>query len=106
MNSACAVVANSAIGSVPFLVENGVNGCIYEDGDIDDLYTKVKSLLDNENERKQIAKNAYATMENEWNAENAAKRFTLLCEKMLSGEYKPFPYESGVCSKAEILKDN
>ncbi len=106
MNSACAVVANSAIGSVPFLIKDGENGYMYKDGDIDDLFEKVKKLLDNADERKLIAKNAYKTMVDEWNAENAAKKFVTLCEKMFSGEYKPFPYESGVCSKAEILKDN
>ena len=73
MNSACAVVANCAIGSVPFLLNNGDNGYIYKDGDVDDLYNKVKSLLDNADERKCIAKNAYATMVDEWNAENAAQ---------------------------------
>ena len=106
MNSACAVVANSAIGSVPFLMNDGENGYMYQDGNIDDLYEKVKKLLDNAEERKRIAKNAYNTMVEEWNAENAAKKFVALCERMLSGEYKPFPYESGVCSKAEILKDD
>lgn len=106
MNSACAVVANSAIGSVPFLVEDGVNGYMYKDGDIDGLYNRVKRLLDNKDERKRIAKNAYSTMANEWNAENAASRFVSLCEKMLAGQYKPFPFENGVCSKAKILKDN
>lgn len=106
MNSACAVVANSAIGSVPFLIEDGENGYMYKDGDIDDLYNKVKMLLDNPDERKRVSKNAYQTMVDEWNAENAAKKFVALCERMLDGEYKPFPYESGVCSKAEILKDN
>ena len=106
MNSACAVVANSAIGSVPFLVEDGVNGYMYKDGDVDGLYNRVKRLLDNKDERKRIAKNAYSTMTDEWNAENAANRLVSLCERMLAGEYKPFPYESGVCSKAERLKDN
>ena len=106
MNSACAVVANSAIGSVPFLMQDGENGYMYKDGDIDDLFEKVKKLLDNADERKRIAKNAYKTMADEWNAENAAKKFVALCEKMLDGEYRPFPYERGVCSKAEILKDN
>ena len=104
MNSACAVVANSAIGSVPFLMEDGENGYMYKDGDVDDLYQKVKRLLDNAEERKQISKNAYKTMVNEWNAENAASKFIKLCE-MMDGEYKPFPFEKGVCSKAEILKD-
>ena len=105
MNSACAVVANGAIGAVPFLVKNGENGFIYKDGDIDGIYRKVKSLLDDRDERIELSKNAYLTVKNEWNAENAAKKFIALCEKMLAGEYKPFPYENGVCSKAEILKD-
>lgn len=106
MNSACAVVANSAIGSVPFLVKNGENGYMYKDGDIEDLYSKVKKLLDNKEERKRISLSAYKTMVDEWNAENAAKKFIGLCEKMLDGEYKPFPYEHGVCSKAKNLKAN
>ena len=106
MNSACAVVANCAIGSVPFMLKDGENGYMYKDGDVEDLYNKVKLLLDNNEERRRMARNAYLTMVNEWNAENAAGKFVALCEKMLSGEYKPFPYESGVCSKAEILKDN
>ena len=106
MNSACAVVANSAIGSVPFLVNDGENGYMYKDGNVDDIYNKVKKLLDNGDERKRMGKNAYKTMVEEWNAENAAEKFVALCEKMLAGEYKPFPYESGVCSKAETLKDN
>ncbi len=106
MNSACAVVANSAIGSVPFLMKDGENGYMYNDGDVDMLYHRVKQLLKDTNDRKRIAKNAYSTIAEEWNAENAAKKFISLCEKMLSGEYKPFPYDSGVCSKAKILKDN
>lgn len=106
MNSACAVVANGAIGAVPFLVKNGENGFIYKDGDIDDIYRKVKSLLDDREKRIGVSKSAYLTIKEEWNAENAAKKFIYLCEKMLAGEYKPFPYENGVCSEAEILKDN
>ncbi len=105
MNSACAVVANSAVGSVPFLLVDGENGYMYKDGVADDVYQKVKSLLDDSEERRRIGKNAYKTMTEEWNAENASNKLIALCEKMLSGEYKPFPYESGVCSKAKILKD-
>ena len=106
MNSACAVVANSAIGSVPFLMKHGENGYMYKDGDVDGVYQSVKKLLDDENERKRLSRNAYNTMANEWNAENAAVKFLTLCERMLDGEYKPFPFADGVCSKAEILKDN
>ena len=99
------MVANQAIGSAPFLIKDGENGYLYQDGSVEDLYCKVKKLLDDKAARQRMAKNAYTTMRDEWNAENAAKKFVALCEKMLSGSYKPFPYESGVCSKAEILKD-
>lgn len=103
MNSACAVVANRAIGSVPFLLEDGKNGCTYTDAE--ELYRKVKTLLDDADTRRRMAKEAYFTMVSEWNAENAAKKLLVLCEKMLSGEPKPTPFESGVCSKANILRD-
>ncbi len=106
MNSACAVVANSAIGSVPFLINDGENGSMYKDGDFNDFYNKVKKLLVDSNERKRIARNAYRTMTEEWNAQNAAEKFVALCERLLAGEYKPFPFERGVCSKAIILKDD
>ncbi len=106
MNSACAVVANSAIGSAPFLIKDGENGYMYKDGDVDALYVIVKKFLDHADERIRVTKNAYLTMAEEWNAENAARKFFALCEKMLAGEYKLFPYESGVCSRAEILQDN
>lgn len=106
MNSACAVVANSAIGSVPFLMKDGENGYMYKDGDVDDLYNKVRKLLDNADERKRLSKNAYKTMSEEYNPKNAARKFVKLCERMFDGEYKPFPFAEGVCSKAEELNDN
>lgn len=105
MNSGCAVVASSAIGSVPFLLNSGENGFIYRDGDLDALYSKVKYLLDNPQKAKQFGKQAYKTLCNEWNAENAAKRFISLAKEILSGNKKPDIYKDGVCSKAEILKD-
>ena len=38
--------------------------------------------------------------------ENAAKKFIRLAEEILKGEKKPNLFNDGVCSKAEILKDN
>lgn len=99
MNSACAVVANRAIGSVPFLIVDGVNGDIYEDGNIDDLYQKVKAILDHPARRIEKSKNAYATITKEWNAETAAERFVTLAGSMLNGGKKAL-FETGVCSKA------
>lgn len=100
MNSACAVVASKAIGSVPFLIDDGVNGLIYKDGDIDDLYQKVKCLLDNDIKRHTLAKNAYQTMESEWNADVATERLI----KLIESEFDSNLFTSGPCSKAKIIK--
>ena len=105
MNSCCAVVASHAIGSVPFLVKDKENGFIYKDGNIDDLYEKVKYLLDNPPARHEMSKKAYLTIADEWNAENAAKKFIELAKNILNGDSCPVS-EDGICSKAEILKDN
>lgn len=106
MNSACAVVASHAIGSVPFLVRNGENGIIYESGNIEDLCEKVVQLLADPDECRRMGTAAYATMKNEWNAENAAHKLLLLCERILSGEKNPAPFDEGVCSQARPLRDD
>lgn len=106
MNSGCAVVASHAIGSVPFLLKDGQNGLIYKDGDEEDLYRKVKRLLDNQILCYEYGKQAYKTMNELWNAKTAAECFINLAEHILAGEKRTNLYESGPCSKAEILKDN
>lgn len=105
MNSGCAVVASDAIGSVPFLIENNKNGMIYESGNVEDLYQKVKSLLDSPETCKEMGTKAYETMTGLWNAEAAVPRLLSLCEALLSGEKRPVLFHEGPCSKAEILKD-
>lgn len=106
MNSGCAIVASHAIGSVPFLLKNSENGLIYKDGDEEDLYKKVKLLLDKPDLCRQYAANAYSTIINEWNAETAAKRFIELTGSILSGNKRQDLFNDGPCSKAEILKEN
>lgn len=97
MNSCCVPVANQAIGSVPFLIEDGKNGYSYRT--VDELYEKVKYLFDHEQVRIGLAKAAYSTIQSEWNAEIAAERLLELSECILRGEKTPFL--TGPCSKAE-----
>ncbi|MBQ9761479.1 MAG: glycosyltransferase [Oscillospiraceae bacterium] len=99
MNSGCAVVANHAIGSVPFLIRDGENGSIYRSGDLDMLYEKVKQLLDWPEEQKRMGLEAYRTIAAEWNVKVAAERFCNLLQRMLAGEEFPSVYGSGPCSK-------
>lgn len=106
MNSACAVVASDAIGSVPYLINNNENGLIYHSGNIDELYERVKHLLVHSQEQTRLGITAYRTIVNIWNAELAAKRLVELSERLICGELNPDPFEFGPCSQAEIISDS
>ena len=106
MNSACAVVASDEIGSVPYLAKNNENALIYHSADIDALYQKTRYLLNDPSEQRRLGRAAYNTIISEWNAETAAERLIALSEKILDGDKYPDLYNSGPCSKAEIIKDN
>lgn len=97
MNSGCAIVANGAIGSVPYLIKDGENGLIYKKGDKNDLYKKVKYLIDNPEKRSQIGKKAYETIVNIWNADIAAQRLINLIEDIKNN--KDPRYDYGPCGK-------
>lgn len=105
MNSACAVVASHAIGSVPLLIEDGKNGFIYKNGDEDDLFLKTRFLLDNPEKRVEVSKKAYCMISEKWNAEVSAERFLSLVNGINSGEKKPELYTDGPCSSATKLKN-
>lgn len=104
MNSACAVVASHAIGSVPFLIENGENGAIYKNDSNEQLYSKVKQFMDSKELREKCGKKAYLTMQNTWNAEVATKNLLQLCDDLLANNDTSI--KEGPCSKAEVLKNN
>lgn len=102
MNSACVPIANVDIGSAPFLIEDGVNGFTYRN--TDELYEKVKYLLENKHICEEMAHKAYQTIVDEWNAENAAEKLLTLSGKILNGEKNPDICNKGVCSKARISR--
>ncbi len=97
LNSACAVVASEQIGSVPFLIEKGVNGYTYNPQKKDDLFCKVKKLLDSDELRHSMQQKAYEIMLNIWNADSASERLLKLIECLRKG--KEVEYHSGPCSR-------
>ncbi len=105
MNSGCAVIASHAIGSVPFLLKDGKNGYVYRNGELDDLYGKLKGLLDSPKLCRELGECAYNTVKNVWNASAAAKRLLALTEKLTSTDSPEFE-PSGPCSVAEILNQD
>ena len=105
MNSGCAVVASHAIGSVPLMLKHRENGMIYKNADMDDLYIKVKELILNKNKREYLGRNAYTSLNEQWNAKVAAKRFYNFAYNTLHGYIQP-KYEIGTMSIAPKLKNN
>ncbi len=100
MNSGCAVVACRAIGSVPFVIKDGTNGLIYDKEE--DLYEKVEALINDADLRQNMAKEAYKTMTELWNADDASVRLLQLMEELeKNGECGLF--EDGPCSPAKRI---
>ena len=100
MSNGCAVVASNMIGSVPFLIEDGINGLIFKSEDLGSLETKVASLLDNVDYRRTIAWNSIKTMREVWSPKNAATNFLKLCEAIENGRRLDSVIDKGPCSMA------
>lgn len=86
MNSGCAVAVNHMIGAAPYLICNGVNGCIYEDGKAEQLFDIAEKLARDKALCRTLGKNAYRTIVEGWNAERAAGELIGLIEMILDGE--------------------
>lgn len=108
MNSGCAVVADSAVGAAPFLIQHGVNGLVYREGDLEGFLKLVEELVFDEGLRRKLGENAYRTIAEKWNAPHAADCLLRLCGDILQNERAAdrarIRYEAdGPCSPAEII---
>lgn len=101
MNSGCAVVANCAIGAVPFLLKPDKNGLIYSNKRTDKFYDNIVRLLKQPEKMDELGREAYRTMAEEWNAETAANKLLTLLEGLLLGRVE-FA-ETGILSKAPVI---
>ncbi len=97
MNSLCAVVANREIGSAPYLIKHNENGLIFNRKKKNDLTEKVKFLLDNKEQKRNMQLSAYKTLKETWNAESAADRLLGLIEDIQNG--RESRWTDGPCSK-------
>ena len=86
MNSACAMVADTMIGAVPYLVRHGENGYVYPDGHPRELYVLAEKLVRDKSLCERLGREAYRTVAEVWNPENAAKQLILLSERLQPGD--------------------
>lgn len=84
MSNGCVLIGSDKVGSVPFLVKDGVNGLIFKSKDLNSLYEKVVSVLDKPDLCATMAEKAYYTMRDVWSPENAAKSLLTLCESLIN----------------------
>ena len=103
MNSGCAVLTNRAIGAVPFMMKDGINGRVYQNGRIDEMYSLLRTMTDNPELCKKYGKEAYYTITQNWSPQEAAKRFIHLSNFLLEGKDIKSLYEFGPCSIAKPI---
>lgn len=110
MANGCVLVASDAIGSVPYLVKDGVNGLMFKSAAtntsfgnpdpkaLDDLTEKVAWLLDNKDRMKEMQRKAVRTMQEVWSPKRAAQNLLQLIYD-LQNDTK-ISIKEGPCSKA------
>ena len=102
MSCGCVLVASDAIGSVPYLVEDGKNGLVFHSNDVESLYETVVRILNHREELSGLSKCGVETIRNVWSPRVAAERFVNLVSALKKGDETP--YENGPCSKANVMR--
>lgn len=95
MNSGCVVIANRNAGSTPYLIQDGVNGILY-DGSCKGLENAVDKLLSVDISMMSDA--AYCSIVEMWNPEIAAERLIRISKTIMNEHVLAF--DDGPCSFA------
>ncbi len=103
MSNGAVLIASDAIGSAPYLVEDGKNGLLFSSNNVDSLFEKVSFLLNNTDKIKVLSQGAIDTMRNKWSPKVAAERLLNLALALQKGGETP--YFEGPCSKAIVIRN-
>ena len=104
MNSACAVVACSEAGAVPYLIKHWENGVAFKGNDYDSMKEAVRYLMTHGIEREKMATKAYETITEQWNAQDVVDTLMYMIEGWQEGLDHP-PTE-GPLSKAPVISES
>lgn len=105
MAAGCAVVASNQMGSVPFLIEPGVDGVIFRSEDTSDLAGAVAGLLSDKDGLNVLACAGAQKIRGLWSAKSAAERLVEVSERLLAdGRLKPFG--DGPLSQAGVIGED
>lgn len=98
MSCKCAVIASDKIGSVPFLIQNNVNGIIFKNKSVSDLTKKIEKLASDPSFISSLGKNAFDSIKEIWSPHKATKNLLTLINNLLNQDSKVI--ENGPCSPA------
>lgn len=98
MAGGCCLVGSDEIGSIPYLIRNRRNGLVFKSKLLSDLYEKVKYLLDNPDQREQMASQGYNDVGNLWSPQRAAENLLQLIKDLQ--QQTDISIVEGPCSKA------
>lgn len=97
MSEGCVLVGSDKIGSVPFLVEDGINGFTFKDKDVESLFEVILKVISYGERLAVISHNGYLTMNKHWSPQVAAQSLMTLIEGIERGDYCSIEY--GPCSR-------
>ncbi len=89
MSEGCVLVASNKIGSVPFLVNNGLNGFIFKNRNINSLFSIVLKIISIGDGLRKISLNGYYTIRDLWSPQVAAQSLVTLINNIENREYNP-----------------
>ena len=81
-------VLASNLGSMVDIIEDGKTGLLFEPGNVEDLATKLKWLLDNPGECDRFGANARQVYLDKYTAKENFKQLIGVYKEALLGEYK------------------
>ncbi len=98
MANGCVLVASDAIGSSPYLINDGKNGFLFKSEDVDSLTEKVEILLKNQELMHRMQDEARNTMLELWSPKKAASALLQLIDDLQNE--RECSIKEGPCSKA------
>jgi glycosyltransferase involved in cell wall biosynthesis len=99
MSHRCCVIGSKDAGSVPWLIQDGVNGRIFDGKSVENLGQILRWCVDNNELRMEMGISARETITELWSPSVAAERFLTLCETSHKQQNSAFS-DNGPCSPA------
>lgn len=96
MDRSCVPIANEQAGVTRKIIDDGVDGFIFNDGDVNCIAKKIEWLATHPEERKAMGLRGWQKMQ-QWSPRVGAERLALLIECIEKGDFSRMP-KTGLCA--------